>query len=150
MKTVAVGSDHQGVKLKETIRKLLEKKGYKIFDFGTYSKESCDYPVYCSKVAFSVVKKEADQGIFICKTGIGSCMALNKVKGARAALVHNIKGAKFSRYHNNANILVLGADFVKKDYAKRLVTTWLKSDFQGGRHERRVNQMQRIEEGHEL
>jgi ribose 5-phosphate isomerase B len=150
MKTVAIGSDHRGVGLKNFLVKSLEQKGYKILDFGTFSPKSCDYPVYCSKVAFSVVKRKADQGIFICKTGIGSCMALNKVKGVRAALVHNIKGAKFSRFHNDANILVLGADFVKKEYSKRLVITWLKSDFQGGRHVRRVKQMQRLEEGYEL
>lgn len=150
MKKIAIGSDHRGFNLKSILIKHLQKRGFEVSDFGTFSRESCDYPVYCYKVADSVVKKDSHLGIFICKTGIGSCMALNKVKGARAALVHNIKGAKFSRFHNDANILVLGSDFVKTDYAKKIVNTWIKSEFEEGRHNRRVNQIKKIEEEHEF
>ena len=145
---IAIGADHQGFRLKRVLTEHLKKKGHDIIDFGTFSKESCDYPVYSHKVAEAVSKKKAHYGIFICKTGIGSAMALNKTRGVRAALVHNLKGAKLSRLHNNANVLVLGADFVNVDDAKKIATTWLKTAFEGGRHSRRVNQIGKIEQGH--
>lgn len=147
---IALGSDHRGFGLKRIIGDDLKKKGYEILDFGTFSKESCDYPVYGFKVAQAIAKKKASFGVFICKTGIGSAIALNKAKGIRAALVHNLKGAKFSRLHNNANVLVLGSDFVRSDQAKRIVAIWLKTGFEAGRHLRRVDQITDIEEGHGL
>ena len=143
---VAFGSDHRGFNLKRVLSEYLKKKGYGILDFGTFSKESCDYPVYSFKVGQAVAAKKASFGIVICKTGIGSAMAANKVKGVRAALVHNIKGARFSRLHNNANVLVLGSDFVKPDQAKKIVNIWLKTGFEAGRHLRRVDQIKDIEE----
>ncbi len=145
---IAIGSDHRGFRLKSKVIKYLEDKGHKILDFGTFSSQPCDYPLYCFKVAKAVYLKRAQRGIFICKTGIGSCIALNKVKGIRAALVYNIKGARFSRLHNDSNILVLGSDFVKFDYAKRIIGVWLNTEFEGGRHEKRVTQIRKIEEGY--
>ena len=147
---IAIGSDHRGFSLKRALSEALKKKGHDLLDFGTFSQESCDYPVYSLKVGESVARGKADVGIFICKTGIGSAIALNKVKGVRAALVHNCKGAKFSRLHNKANVLVFGADFVKAEPAKRIVATWLKTEFEAGRHSRRVDQIASIEEGHGL
>ena len=142
---VAIGSDHRGFKLKRTIIEYLNLKGYEMLDFGTFSADSCNYPQYCIKVAESVVKKESDRGIFICKTGIGSSIALNKTKGIRAALVHNLKGAKFSRLHNDANVLVLGSDFVGHDFVKKIVSMWLRTEFEGGRHSQRLREIKKIE-----
>ena len=147
---VAIGSDHRGFRLKNALIDYMKSKKIEVLDFGTFSEKSCDYPVYCFKVAQSVVKKKVNRGIFICKTGIGSSIALNKVKGARAALVHNIKGARFSRLHNDSNILVLGDDFVNTDYAKKIVNTWLKTEFEAGRHSRRITQIRKIEQEHGL
>ena len=147
---IAIGSDHRGFELKIELVNYLKKRGYEVLDFGTFSLASCDYPLYCLKVGEAVSSKKAQRGIFICKTGIGSCIALNKVKGVRAGLVYNIKAAKFSRLHNDANVLVLGADFVNFDYAKRLVGVWLNTEFEGGRHQRRINQIRKIEEGYGL
>jgi len=147
---VAIGSDHRGFRLKKTLVKYLEQKEHKVIDFGTFALESCDYPVYCQKVGLQVARRRAQRGIFICKTGIGSSIALNKIKGIRASLVHNVKAARFARLHNDSNVLVLGSDFVKADYAKRIVRTWLTTGFEGTRHLRRIAQISRIEEGHEL
>ena len=134
--------------MKRVLSESLKKKGHDVLDFGTFSKESCDYPVYGVKVGEAVAKGKADFGVFICKTGIGSAIALNKVKGVRAALVHNAKGARFSRLHNNANVLVLGSDFVKADQARKIASIWLTTEFEAGRHSRRVDQIKDIEEGH--
>jgi len=146
---IAIGSDHRGFRLKRVLIEYLEGKGHKVLDFGTFSYESCDYPVYCLKVAESVRKKEAHRGVFICKTGIGSSIALNKTKVIRAALVHNLRGARFSRLHNDSNILVLGSDFVKPDYARKILNVWLRTEFEAGRHQRRLNQIKKIEDGPE-
>jgi len=143
---IAIGSDHRGFKLKRALTEYLKEKGHKILDFGTFSNESCDYPIYCFKVAESVVRGEAQRGIFICKTGIGSSIALNKTKQIRAAVACNVKGAKFSRLHNDSNVLVLGSDFIKPDYAKKILTVWLRTEFEGGRHQRRLNQIKKFED----
>ncbi|MBN2121044.1 MAG: ribose 5-phosphate isomerase B [Candidatus Omnitrophica bacterium] len=147
---IAVGSDHRGFRLRKVIAQYLGAKGHTVLDFGTFSGESCDYPVYCFKVAQAVASKKAQRGIFICKTGIGSAIALNKFRDIRAALVHNIRGAKFSRLHNDANVLVLGSDFVKAEYAKKITGIWLSTEFESQRHERRLNQIRKIEQGYEF
>ena len=147
---VAIGSDHRGFGLKKKLVDYLQKKGHQVFDFGTFSRESCDYPLYCARVAESVAAREAGRGIFICKTGIGSCIALNKVKGIRAALVHNIKGARFSRLHNDANVLVLGSDFVTSSYAEKIAKVFLDTEFEAGRHRKRITQIKKMEQGHGL
>jgi len=142
---IAIGSDHGGFQLKEKIKKYLKAKKYKLADFGTDSLESCDYPLIAYAVANSVAGKKSDKGILICKTGIGNSITANKVKGIRAALCYNIKAAELSRRHNNSNILVLGALFTDITKAKRIIDVWLNTKFEGGRHLRRVKQIERIE-----
>lgn len=143
---IALASDHRGFKLKNSLSDFLKTKGYNIVDCGTYSKESCDYPDYAYLAAETVKTKKADRAIIICYTGIGSAIAANKVKGVRAALVYNLKSAYMSRRHNNSNVLVLPSYLFKVDYVKKIVSRWLKEDFEGGRHARRVKKIQEIEE----
>ena len=142
---IAIGSDHGGFKLKQQIIEFLKKKKYKLKDFGTYSKRSCDYPEIAYKVAQSVSKESFDRGILICKTGIGNCITANKVKGIRAALCYNVKAARLSREHNDSNVLVLGALFSNVVKAKKMINVWLNTEFEGGRHLRRIKQIERIE-----
>ncbi|MCF7870513.1 MAG: ribose 5-phosphate isomerase B [Candidatus Omnitrophica bacterium] len=143
---IAFGCDHRGFKLKNILINYLENKGHKILDFGTFSKDSCDYPDYIYPAVSALANKKADKAIVICFTGIGSCILANKIKGIRAALVYNIKSAKFSRRHNDSNVLVLAADLFKADYAKKLVLSWLKESFEGGRHSRRLRKIKKVEE----
>jgi len=142
---VAIASDHAGFKLKEKIKKYLEELGYKYKDFGTDSDESVDYPDYALKVAESAAKKESDRGILICGSGIGMCMVANKIYGVRAALCHNVETARLSREHNDANILTFGARIVDEQIAKEMVKIWLKTEFLGNRHLKRVNKIGNIE-----
>ncbi|MDD5006238.1 MAG: ribose 5-phosphate isomerase B [Candidatus Omnitrophica bacterium] len=142
---IAIGSDHGGFKLKQQIAKLLKSKKYSVKDFGTDCQESCDYPLIAFSVAKSVARKDVNKGILICKTGIGNCIAANKVKGIRAALCYNIKAAELSRRHNDSNILVLGALFTNIAKAREIIKAWLNTDFEGGRHLRRIKQIERIE-----
>jgi len=142
---IAIASDHAGFELKEKIKKFLDDLGYKYKDFGTDSNESVDYPDYALKVAESVANKDYDRGILICGSGIGMCMTANKVPGIRAALCHNVETAKLSREHNGANVLTFGARMIDEKTAKDMVKVWLKTDFLGDRHLRRVNKMKNIE-----
>jgi ribose 5-phosphate isomerase B len=142
---ITIGSDHAGFELKEKIKKYLDELGYKYKDFGTDSNESVDYPDYALKVAESVSKKEFDRGILICGSGIGMCMTANKIPGIRAALCHNIETAKLSREHNDANVLTFGAKMIDEDTAKDIVKVWLKTEFLGERHLRRINKIKDIE-----
>jgi len=143
---IAIASDHRGFRLKNTLIKYLEEKGNSVLDCGTYSSDPCDYPDYTYTASTSVKNKEADRAIIICYTGIGSCIAANKVKGIRAALAYNLKGAYMSRRHNDSNVLVIPAYFLKIDSAKRIISRWLKEEFEGGRHSRRVRKIRQIEE----
>ena len=142
---IAIGCDHRGYKLKESLKRTLSRNGHQVADFGTHSKDPCDYPEFSFKVARAVARGRQDRGILICFTGIGSSIAANKVPGVRAALCHTIKSAEFSRAHNDANVLVLASGVVGKDKAKRIALKWLNTDFAGGRHARRVRQIERIE-----
>ncbi|BAQ12235.1 ribose 5-phosphate isomerase [Clostridium botulinum B2 128] len=142
---IALGSDHAGLPLKNEIIKHLEGKGIEIKDFGTYTEESCDYPDYAQKVAEKVVAKEFDFGILVCGTGIGISIAANKVKGVRAALCSDTFSAHACREHNNANILALGQRVVGVGLALDIVDNFLSAEFQGGRHENRINKMMGIE-----
>lgn len=142
---IAIGSDHGGFKLKEKIVIFLKSRKYQVNDFGAFSEESCDYPLIAYDVAKKVASKKNNKGILICKSGIGNCIVANKVKGIRAALCYNIKAAKLSRLHNDANVLVLGAVFTNFTKAKGIIETWLNTDFEGGRHLRRVKQIEGIE-----
>lgn len=142
---IAIGSDHGGFKLKEDIRKMLQEKGYNLWDFGAYSEESVDYPSIALEVAKAVRDASYDRGILICGTGIGIGIAANKVAGIRAALCHDTFSARVSREHNNSNILTMGERVIGPGLAKDIVNIWLGTDFVGGRHTRRVQLITDIE-----
>ena len=142
---IAIGSDHAGFELKEKITKFLKALNHEYEDFGTDSEESVDYPDYALKVAETVARKECDRGILICGSGIGMCMSANKVPGIRAALCYNVEMARLSREHNDANVLTMGARMIDEDTTKEIVSVWLKTEFLGERHLRRVNKMKDIE-----
>ena len=145
-KTIAIGADHGGYQLKETLKAMLETAdfGYTVVDCGTHSADSVDYPDYAYAVAQSVASGHAQFGIMIDGAGIGSCMAANKVPGVRAAMCYDQATAVNSKEHNNANVLTLGAGLIGTNLAKQIVTTWLNTDFGGGRHARRVNKIDDI------
>ncbi len=141
---IVIASDHAGFRLKEILKKKLT--GYTFIDAGTDSEDSCDYPDYAEKAGLMVASGKADCGIVICGTGIGISIAANKVKGVRAALCFNEFMAEMSRLHNNSNVLALGARVIGEDLAVRIAEVWLKTGFEGGRHERRVEKIGKIEE----
>lgn len=143
---VIIASDHGGFRLKEKIRSFLERKGYQVKDAGCFNQESCDYPEYAYAAAKEVSLGNSSKGILICKSGIGNSIVANKLPRVRAALCYNLKAAKLSRKHNDANVLVLGDLFVKEAMAKRIAALWLKTEFEGGRHLRRVKQIGDIED----
>jgi RpiB/LacA/LacB family sugar-phosphate isomerase len=145
MKSLVAGSDHAGFKLKELVKRLLEKEGYRVEDVGTHDETPVDYPLYAEKVALKILEKRGRQGILICGTGIGASIAANKIPGIRAALVANVEEARLSREHNDANLLVLGGWGFDKESVPKILKTWLNKKFQGGRHRRRVNQITRLE-----
>lgn len=142
---VALGSDHGGYELKCDIIKLLEDKGIAYKDFGCYSTESCDYPTFGEAAARAVAGGEFDRGIVICTTGIGISIAANKVKGIRCAHCADSLEAEMTRRHNDANMLAIGAGFTGKNLAERMVEVFLTTEFEGGRHARRVNMLDAIE-----
>lgn len=144
---IAIGNDHIGVELKEHIKKYLEDKNYTVFDYGTNSTERCDYPVYGKKVADAVADGECDFGILICGTGVGISLAANKVKGIRAVVCSEPYSAKLSRQHNNTNIVAFGARVIGSATAEMIVDEFLNAEFEGGRHQRRVDMISAIEEG---
>lgn len=141
---IVIASDHAGYRLKGILKDKLEV--YEFIDAGTDSEDSCDYPDYAEKAGLMVASGEADAGIVICGTGIGISIAANKVKGVRAALCFNEFMAEMSRLHNNANVLALGARVIGEDLAVRIAEVWLKTGFEGGRHQRRVEKIGKIEE----
>ena len=141
IKKIGVGSDHAGVNLKNKIAEFLKEKGYEVTDYGTHSTESCDYPVYAKAVAKSVANGENERGIICCGSGIGVSIAANKVKGVRAVLAHEPYSAMLSRSHNDANVLCLGERITGESLALDIVETWLHSEYEGGRHQRRVDML---------
>ena len=143
---IALANDHSGIALKDEIKKLLDKRGLEYKDFGTNTEASVDYPIYGEAVAKAVVSGECDRGIIICGTGIGISIAANKVRGARAALCTDCFMAEMTRRHNDANILALGARVLGHGLALKIVETFLDTEFEGGRHERRVDIISAIEE----
>jgi ribose 5-phosphate isomerase B len=145
MKRIAIGCDHRGFGLKELIIAFLQNEGYSHQDFGCYSTEPVDYPDIARNVGEAVVSGSFEQGILICSTGIGMCMAANKIKGVRAALCHNVFAAQRARQHNDANVLCLGGEDVDASVALEIVKTFLTTDFEGGRHTRRVNKIKALE-----
>jgi len=144
-KTVAIGADHGGYQLKETLKAFLSQAGYQVKDCGTSSTDPVDYPDFAIAVAQEVASGKAWRGIMIDGAGIGSCMAANKVNGVRAAMCYDYATAFNSREHNNANTLTLGAGLIGSSLAKQIVTTFLETEFGGGRHARRVDKIMAIE-----
>ena len=144
--TVAIGADHAGYALKEEIKAYLKELGYGCEDFGTYSTEAVDYPDIAKQVAEAVAGGTYERGIVLCGTGVGSSMAANKVPGVRAALCNDLFTARYSRLHNDANVLAMGARVVGAEVAKEILKTWLSTEFEGGRHLRRVEKIRLIEE----
>ncbi len=147
---IAIGADHGGFCLKEAINKYLDEKGIEYTDFGCYSEDSVDYALYAKKVAEGVASGEFDKGILCCGTGIGISIAANKVKGIRAAVVTNEFCAEMTRRHNDANILAMGGRVITPEQAVKFTDIFLNTEFEGGRHERRIAQIAAIENGEEL
>lgn len=142
---VAVGCDHGVFVLKDAVISTLEELGAQVVDMGTYSTESVDYPVYGKKVADAVANGECDLGVVMCGTGIGISIAANKVKGIRAAVVTDEFMAEMTRRHNNANIIALGGRVITPEKAKSLVKAWYTAEFEGGRHQKRIDMITQIE-----
>ena len=143
IKVIAIGSDHGGYKLKEEIKKYLEEKEIEYTDCGTFNEESVDYPEIAKAVALEIQNKECDKGIVICRSGIGMSIVANKFKGIRCAKCNDEEEAKFSRMHNDANMLAIGADYVDINKAVRIVRAWIATE--GGRHEDRIKIIEKIE-----
>lgn len=142
---VLLGSDHAGFYLKEDLKVFIQSLGHEVEDYGVYTDESSDYPDVALRVAEDVVKGKGERGILVCGTGVGMSIAANKVRGIRAALCHDVFSARASREHNNANILTMGERVIGKGLAREIVKVWLETDFQGGRHARRVEKIERYE-----
>lgn len=143
---IAIGCDHVGIEHKDLVIKHLESKGIEVEDFGTHTTERTDYPKYGLAVANAVASKQADQGILICGTGVGISLAANKVKGIRAVVCSDPYTAQLSKEHNNTNILSFGSRVIGIELAKMIIDSWLGAEFEGGRHQNRINQIAEIEE----
>jgi ribose 5-phosphate isomerase B len=143
---IAIASDHAGLALKQALRARLASEGHEVNDFGTQSTESTDYPDYASLVAHEVSDGRADRGVLVCSTGIGMSIAANKVEGVRAALVVNQDAARLTRQHNDANVIAFGALYTDAAQAGPLLDTFLNTDFEGGRHARRVAKIAQLEQ----
>ena len=136
---IALASDHAGFALKEKIKKHLEELKFEICDFGTENEESCDYPVFAKKACEAVVSGQCDRAILVCGTGIGMSMAANKVKGIRAAVCTETFAAKYTRLHNDANVLCMGARVIGEGVAIEITDTFITTEFEGGKHKRRID-----------
>jgi ribose 5-phosphate isomerase B len=141
---IALGSDHAGFQLKETIKRYLDSKNLTYTDFGTFSMEPEDYPGYAYKVSNALIQDNYNRGILICGTGVGMCITANKVKGIRAAQANDINTAQMSRLHNDANVLCLSGRDLKESKAMDIVEVWLTTSFEGGRHQRRIDLVSKL------
>ena len=142
---IALACDHGGLNLKNAVIEYLKENGYDFVDYGTNSTDSCDYPDYALPAAEAVAEKKCDRGIIICSTGIGVSIVANKVPGVRCAHCHDSYCAEFTRRHNDANVLAMGEKVVGTGYALKIVETFLNTQFEGGRHQRRVDKITEIE-----
>ena len=147
---IAIACDHAGIDLKPAVIAVLDELGIPYKDFGTYTRESVDYPVYGARAANAVAKGECDRGIVLCGTGVGIGMAASKVRGIRCVTCTDTYSAKMSRLHNDANMLSLGARVLGTELAKDIVRVWLMTEFEGERHARRVNQIDALDRGEML
>ena len=143
---IALGSDHGGLALKRHVMEYLDARGLEYQDFGCYTAESCDYPDFGRAAAEAVASGACDRGIVICTTGIGISIAANKIRGIRCAHCADCLEAEMTRRHNDANMMAIGAGFTGKNMAERMVEVFLTTEFEGGRHERRVNKMMALEQ----
>jgi ribose 5-phosphate isomerase B len=143
---IALGADHKGYQLKQDIKRYLEAIGHHVIDFGTSNDESVDYPDFGAAVANAVRRKEADLGLTFCWTGTGMAIAANKLPGIRSGVALNTDMAELARRHNNVNVLAIPSKYVEPEQAKAIVDAWLAARFEGGRHERRVEKIDRLEE----
>lgn len=144
---IALGCDHGALALKNALIPRLEKQGYEVKDFGTYSLDSCDYPDFAAPAAQAVASGECDKGIVLCTTGIGVSITANKVKGIRCALLSDVMSARMTREHNDTNMMAIGAGVVGQMLAFEIVDTWLGTEFSGeARHQRRIDKMMALEE----
>ncbi len=144
---VAIGSDHRGFEAKQQIKSIISQLGHECLDVGSDDNSPTDYPDLAYLAAMAVSKGDADRAILACGTGIGMSITANKIKGVRAALCHDELSAQISRHHNDANVLCLSGDLLGEVLLRKIVEIWLKTDFRGGRHQRRVNKITAIEEG---
>ena len=142
---ISIGCDHAGFELKEKVKQLLEGYPHTVTDQGAFDNNSSDYPDFAERVAGAVSSGRAERGILICGTGIGMSIAANKFTGVRAAVCHDVETAHMSRQHNNSNVLTLGAGVLNEDLALHIVTEWLQTQFDGGRHQRRVDKIAGLE-----
>ena len=140
-KKICISSDHAGYKIKEYIKKEIINLGISIIDLGPFSDNSVDYPDYAKKVSRRVAAKKSDTGILVCGSGTGMAISANKIKGIRAAVGYNIKSTQLSRQHNNANILCIGSRLTKKKDVKKIISIFLSTRFEGGRHQRRIKKI---------
>lgn len=143
---IGIGNDHVAVEMKQQITEFLENLGHEVVNFGTDSTQRCDYPVYGEAVANAVAKGEVDCGVLICGTGVGISLSANKVKGIRACVCSEPYTARLSKQHNNTNIIAFGARVIGIELAKMIVDEWLKAEFEGGRHQQRVDMITQIQE----
>ena len=140
-KKICISSDHAGFNLKEDIKSYLINKRVSVFDLGPYENKSVDYPDYARKLANRIKAKKSDIGILVCGSGTGMAISANKIKAIRAAVCYNVKSTRLSRQHNNANIIALGARLIKKNLSLKLIDTFLKTKFEGGRHLKRIKKI---------
>ena len=143
---IAIACDHGALDLKEHLKTYLESKGYPCKDFGTHTPDSCDYPDFVAPAARAVASGECEKGIVLCTTGIGASMAANKIRGIRCALCHEAWSAEMTRRHNNANVLAIGAGVTGPNLAERIVDAFLTTEFEGGRHQRRIDKVMALED----
>ncbi len=144
---IAVGNDHRGFEAKQQIKNIVAQLGHEIIDVGSADSNPVDYPDLAYLAAMAVSKKQADRAILVCGTGIGMSIAANKVKGIRAALCHDELSARISRNHNDANVLCISGDLTGEVLLRKIVEVWLNTEFDGGRHQRRIGKIAAIEEG---
>jgi ribose 5-phosphate isomerase B len=141
LRKIFIASDHAGFRLKESIKKFLIKKKFLVLDLGPKDDRSVDYPDYAKKLAKNMISKKSNTGILVCGSGIGMAMSANRFKKIRAAVCYNVKSAKLSRSHNNANIIAIGSRLTNKNLALKLIMIFLRTKFDGGRHKRRINKI---------
>ena len=142
---ISIGCDHGALALKNKVAAHLQKQGHEVIDFGTYTADSCDYPEFAAAAARAVASGECEKGIVLCTTGIGVSISANKVSGIRCALLSDLMSARLTRQHNDTNMMALGAGVVGEMLALEIVDTWLDTEFQGGRHQRRIDKMMAYE-----